>query len=166
MASKPDAVPVLLFVCSGNICRSSMAAAIAQRAADSKTIALRAESCGTRALVGEPAEPNAQEMVSELGLSLAGHRARQVTREMVLDAALVVALTRLHGVQLELLGSDLAECIVSFGDLTGLGDIPDPFGASLDVYCRVRDMLVEGMPDVLREFKARIARSANSARVP
>ena len=166
MASNPQSPPVLLFVCSGNICRSPMAAAIAQLAAERETIVLRAESCGTRALVGDPAEPAAQEMVAELGVSLVGHTARQATREMVLDAALVVALTRLHGVQLELLGSGLAERIVSFGDLTGLGDIPDPYGATPDVYRRVRDMLLEGMPVVLREFKARIARSANNARVP
>ena len=141
-----------------------MAAAIAAQMAARDAVALRAESCGTRALVGDPAEPAAQQTVAELGLTLAAHRARQVTREMALDAALVVALTGLHGVQLELLGPDVAERVISFGDVSGLGDIPDPFGAPPDVYRRVRELLVGGMPAVLSEFKARIARSANESK--
>lgn len=164
MAPDLTAAPILLFVCSGNICRSPMAVAIAEHTARRAGIALRAQSCGTRALRGEPVEPTARATLDELGLSLEEHLARQATREMLLDAALVVGLTRLHCVQLEQLGPDLAPRIVSFGDLTGLGDLPDPYGAQPDVYRRVRDTLIKGMPDVLREFKARIAHSANNAR--
>jgi len=143
-----------------------MAAAIATQAAAGDALALRAESCGTRALVGDPAEPAAQQAVAEIGLTVAPHCARQITREMALDAALVVALTGLHRAQLKVLGPDVAERVISFGDVTGLGDIPDPYGASPDVYRCVRDMLVDGMPAVLAEFKARIARSANKTQTP
>jgi protein-tyrosine phosphatase len=158
--------PLLLFVCSGNICRSPMAVAIAASAAERAGIALRAQSCGTMALVDDPAESVAHETVAELGLSLHAHRARQATAEMLRDAALVVGLTRLHRRQLAQFAPDLAERIVSFDELTGLGDIPDPYGSPPGFYRRVRDTLVEGMPAVLAEFKARIERSANNAQAP
>jgi protein-tyrosine-phosphatase len=144
--------PLLLFVCSGNICRSPMAAALAADAAARDGFDIRVASLGTMALVGERAEADAHRAVAETGLSLAPHRARQATRKAVLEAALTVAATRMHRAWLRAQAPEAN--IMSFDELTGLGDIPDPYGASLNQYRAVREMLRAGMPAVLTALKA------------
>lgn len=144
--------PLLLFVCSGNICRSPMAAALAADAAAREGVDIRVASVGTMALIGEQAEPDAHRVVAELGLSLAPHRARQASRRKVLEATLVVAATRMHYAWLRAQAPEAN--IVTFDELTGLGDVPDPYGATLTEYRAVRDMLRAGMPSVLAALKA------------
>ncbi|HEY6357285.1 MAG TPA: hypothetical protein VIX35_03520 [Vicinamibacterales bacterium] len=144
--------PLLLFVCSGNICRSPMAAVLAADAAARDGLDIRVASLGTMALVGERAEADAHRVITELGLSLAPHRARQANRKAVLEAALTVAATRMHRAWLRAQAPEAN--IASFDELTGLGDIPDPYGASLNEYRMVREMLRAGMPAVLTALKA------------
>src|SRR5262249_31319355 len=150
---RPDA-PLLLFVCSGNIARSPMAAALAERAAKRMHFELRVASAGTAALVGEPAVGEAQRALEEVGVSLAAHRAAQAPRHEILEAALTVTATRQHR---DWVYSRAPEAnIASFNELTGLGDIPDPYGAGPREYRAVRDKLLAGMPSVLAAFKASI----------
>ncbi|MBV8366760.1 MAG: low molecular weight protein arginine phosphatase [Candidatus Eremiobacteraeota bacterium] len=144
----PHAPPLVLFVCSGNICRSPMAAALAVELARHGGLHIRAASAGTSALVGLPAESTAGEAVAEVGVGLREHIASQVSFELVRDASLVVALTRAHAAWLRA-RHPAATNIASFDELTGLGDVPDPYGSSLEDYRRVRDQLIAGMPRVL-----------------
>lgn len=144
--------PLLLFVCSGNICRSPMAAVLAADAAAHEGLDIRVASAGTMALVGEMAQDDAHRALAEIGLSLSPHRARQATRESILEADLAVAATHNHRAWLRNQAPEAA--IASFHELTGLGDIPDPYGSSLDEYRAVRDMLRAGMPSVLAALKA------------
>lgn len=139
-----------------------MAEAIAEAAAREAGLHIRVASSGTMALVDYPAEATAQQAMAEIGLSLDGHRARQATRTEVREAALVVAITRAHHSWLRAREREAAQ-VVSFDDLTGLGDIPDPYGASLEEYRAVRDTLVAGMPRVLAALKARQRTSAKDA---
>lgn len=151
-STQPNDHPLLLFVCSGNICRSPMAAALAAAAAAREGLLIRVASAGTMALIGDPAEPDAQRALAELGLSLAPHRARQASREDIEEAALAVAATRNHRAWLQAHAPDAR--VASFAELTGLGDIPDPYGGGLDDYRAVRDLLLAGMPAVLAALKA------------
>jgi len=161
-ADKPAQAPLLLFVCSGNIARSPMAAALAARAAKRIGFDLRIASAGTMALVGESAAEDAQRALEEVGVSLTTHRARQATRPEILEAALTVAATRQHR---DWVYSRAPEAtIASFDELTGLGDIPDPYGAGLREYRAVRDKLLAGMPAVLAALKASIDGKAKHRR--
>jgi protein-tyrosine-phosphatase len=156
--------PLLLFVCSGNICRSPMAAAVAAQAAAREGFDIRVASVGTMALTGDIADGDAHRAIAEIGLSLAPHRARQASREAILEADLAVAATRNH---LAWLRAKAPEAnIASFDELTGLGDIPDPYGRSMEEYRTVREMLRTGMPSVLAALKASVrarAKHRNSA---
>ena len=86
MAEDGRAAPLLLFVCTGNICRSPMAAAIARAAARDAGVRVRIDSSGTMGIVGAAAEETAQEALEEIGLALHDHRARQTTRDDVREA--------------------------------------------------------------------------------
>ncbi|ANS29746.1 protein-tyrosine-phosphatase [Rhodococcus opacus] len=84
----------VLFVCSGNVCRSP----IAERLTHAYALAhglphLTAESAGVRALVGFPIEPVAARVIEGLGASADGFRARRLRPEMIKCADLVLAMT-------------------------------------------------------------------------
>ncbi|WP_070990085.1 low molecular weight protein-tyrosine-phosphatase [Halofilum ochraceum] len=84
----------VLCVCTGNLCRSPMAAVLlADRlGADGPSVA----SAGTGAVVGEPAAEHARAAVAARGLDLEGHRARQVTASLLREHELVLAAEGSH----------------------------------------------------------------------
>jgi protein-tyrosine phosphatase len=87
----------ILVVCTGNVCRSPVAGAVLRDAlAEIAPGAFEVESAGTRALVGEPAQPEAADVASSLGSTLEGFRARQLTEQMVGRADLVLTLAHRH----------------------------------------------------------------------
>ena len=67
----------ILFVCTGNLCRSPMAEAIAAERCGSD---MEFESAGVHAVTGAPATPTAVSAVHEIGVGLADHRARRLDR--------------------------------------------------------------------------------------
>ena len=90
----------LLLVCTGNVCRSPMAerllvAGLAERSSEGGR-GVEVSSAGTRALAGEAMTPETADLVSRHGGDPAGHRARQVTPQLLAEADLVLALTREH----------------------------------------------------------------------
>jgi protein-tyrosine-phosphatase len=87
----------VLFVCTGNLCRSPTAEAIAWRElAKVPSARLRFASAGTHALEGSPATPRAVVAAAALGADVARHRARALTRRRVRDADLVLCMAAEH----------------------------------------------------------------------
>lgn len=90
----------VLFICTGNLCRSPMAAALLEHdypAASSDTAgALRVSSAGLRALDGQAAHPLAQAAVRAYHATLAEHRARTVTPDLLAGATLILTMERDH----------------------------------------------------------------------
>jgi protein-tyrosine-phosphatase len=146
--------PLLLFVCTGNICRSPMAEVIAREEARIRSVDIRIESAGTSAMLGNPAHEYARDAVRSFGLSLAPHRAKSLTRELVADAALVLAVTRRHRDDLRHFFPRHARKIVSFDDVTGLGDLDDPFGGGAADFETTAALLRKGMPSVLKALES------------
>jgi protein-tyrosine-phosphatase len=151
-----DAKTWVVFVCSGNICRSPLAEAMAAAALRDAGVDAFVISCGTVALTGQPAERGARDEAAGLGLSLDQHRAQSVTRELINDAALVVGVTDRHRDHLRQFFPLERAKIVSFDDLTGLGDIADPYGGGRTDYRMVREQLEEGMPKIVTAVKSRL----------
>jgi protein-tyrosine-phosphatase len=155
MNHRKTAAPLLLFVCTGNICRSPMAAAIVADEAHSAGINLRVASAGTGALFGAPAYSPATDALKIVGLSLAEHRSRPLTRQMVADATLVIAVTGRHRDDLRHFFPNDAAKIVSFHDITGLGDLDDPYGADRLEFLKLRDTLKKGAPKIVAAVAGR-----------
>ena len=147
------ATPSLLIVCTGNICRSPMAEVIARDEARRSHVDVRVLSAGTNALVGNGATERAREAIEALGLSLSNHVAEPLTRDMVADATLVIAVTNRHRDDLRRYFPRCAEKIVSFDDVTGLGDLDDPFGGDLPEFSRLAERLRRGMPAILARLQ-------------
>lgn len=87
----------ILFVCTGNTCRSGMAAGLAREVLRSwgrEDIVV--SSAGTAAQIGVPATPEAIAAAAELGADLQPHRACPLTPELAREADLILTMTRMH----------------------------------------------------------------------
>jgi len=122
----------ILVVCIGNVCRSPVAEALLKRELPDKHI----WSAGMGALVGEPAQPHAQEIAAEHGLDISAHRAQQLSGWMCTQADLILVMEAGHQRELQRLYPSAHGKIRCLGE-TGPGrhfDIQDPYRHPRDAF--------------------------------
>lgn len=85
----------ILVVCVGNICRSPMAEAMLQQALGDKT-GITVTSAGLGALAGHAAAEHSVSLMKERGIDITGHRARQLTPDMISAADLILVMEKGH----------------------------------------------------------------------
>ena len=129
----------VLFVCTANICRSPMAAAIFNALAEDRGLPARAESAGTAALVGQPIASNAEAALQEVGIPCKDHRgARQVSEKMLEEADLVLTVGPRHTATLRQRFGEFAPKVHTLpehaDDNSSHEEIPDPYGSPLIAY--------------------------------
>ena len=123
----------LIFICTGNTCRSPLAAAIFQKLAAERGLPVNIRSAGMAAMEGEPASPNAVQACREIGIDLSAHRSRQLRRDDLSWADLFLVMSPSHAAVLTQAGIPTEKIRIL--------DMPDPYGGSLEVYCACRDAL-------------------------
>jgi protein-tyrosine-phosphatase len=158
-------MPGILFVCTGNTCRSSMAAAIAVHLAKERGMDIPVSSAGIAARAGEPATPAAVAALAAMGIDLAEHRARRLEAAMVNSADVILAMTAAHKEYIRHLFPaaaaktyTLKEYARDEGTATGSEvkddlDIPDPFGSGPELYRSMARELSELVSRVLEKYR-------------
>ena len=131
-----NAIMKILFVCTGNTCRSALAEGIARREAiDRGLIDFEVSSAGTSAWNGAPASDGGLLVALEHGVDLSGHRARQLTREIVEDQDVILVMGPHHLERAEALGGEGKSHLLTHYAAHGSSDraVSDPFGGDLEV---------------------------------
>jgi len=122
----------VLFVCTGNTCRSPMAEAIARAQVQVRAWqAVEVRSAGTSALPGAPASGGAVRAADRGGLDISDHRAAALTSEVVAWADLILTMSVHHAeAAMTLGGVDKTALLTAFasGEEEAATPVPDPFG--------------------------------------
>lgn len=139
----------ILFVCTGNTCRSPMAAAMMNKLlADSKLTDIKSECAGIAANPGEPASGNAIAVMREIGIDLSQHRARQTTQKLVDESDAIYTMTETHAA---IFKTAFPEAVSKI-NILGAG-IPDPFGGDINVYRSCRDTILAALKKLIEQVK-------------
>ncbi|MDM0018626.1 low molecular weight protein-tyrosine-phosphatase [Variovorax saccharolyticus] len=139
----------ILVVCIGNICRSPMAEGLIAAALPNAQVT----SAGLGALVGEPADAIACELMQQRGISIDGHRARQISLDACQRADLILVMDVAQRRAVEeryLFASGKVFRLCEFSDQ----DIPDPYRAGRASFERSLTLIEDGT----RQWLQRISR--------
>ena len=133
----------VVFVCTGNTCRSPMAEAIGQFVADALTtdeLKIEVASAGVAAGYGHPASAQSVQVMHERGLDLLGHSSQQLSYEIIELADTVLTMTPAHAEAAKQIAPDMVHKI---SPLDPVHPIADPIGQPVEVYRHVAEQLEE-----------------------
>ena len=125
----------VLFVCTGNTCRSPMAANILTHIAKRNGFPLEVQSAGIYAIPGDTITPQAQKVLSGAGIDT-NHRAQQVDQRLLQWADIVLTMTTHHKHSILMDFPDVREKVYTLTEYIAADstDIVDPFGAPVEAY--------------------------------
>ncbi|MBQ8143416.1 MAG: low molecular weight protein arginine phosphatase [Butyricicoccus sp.] len=139
----------IIFVCTGNTCRSPMAEGMFRALGGEEKLGLQAASAGLFVQEGMCATAYAVEAMKKYGADLSAHRARQITPEIVNNATYLFCATAAHYDRLIQMYPE-AECKTY---MLMQEDIGDPFGGSLQTYRSCAAQINEGVQQLIAHLE-------------
>lgn len=122
----------ILFVCTGNTCRSPMAASLFNKVAIEKNLDVRIESAGIFANDGEGASNEAIIAMKNYDIDLLPHHSQSINSELIEKSDLILTMTAAHKMVLAPSAPDKTFTLCEYAGIDG--DIDDPFGGDVEEY--------------------------------
>lgn len=134
----------IIFVCTGNTCRSPMAMFLFNKIAKDKGISYIADSAGLAAF-GDPINDNARKALAKIGINDIDYTSKRLSFYMVDEAEKIIVMTNQHKNALISAGVE-SEKIIILGD-----EITDPYGGNPEEYDECLNRISSGIDILLKE---------------
>lgn len=134
----------ILFICSGNTCRSPMAEALMKNKCSAPGD-ITVSSCGLYAFSGDSASAESIEAMKDYGIDLTNHRARAFSEYMIDEYDLFVVMTNEHM-------SALSQFVPKDKIIVLGGGIPDPYGMDVEAYRHCADKINTALDGILAMY--------------
>ena len=145
----------VIFICTGNVCRSPMAEGF-YRHLNEGDDSIRIGSAGISAFDGQAASQHSVDVMRQEGIDISGHASRMLSPEMVNEASHVFGMTRSHCDAVQMMFPEAREKVFVLREfLVGADadfdlDVSDPIGGSLEEYVRTRNLIKEALPSIAK----------------
>jgi len=146
----------IVFVCTGNICRSAMAEHLLRHWSAQRGLGLEVSSCGIAAEGWYEVPAVARRLLAAEGVPEFTHKARLATRDALRGADLILAMTREHADHLTEHYPEFTARVRLLREHAGFGeaDVEDPMGRADEVFARCLGVIKESLEALLRsEFR-------------
>ena len=139
----------ILFLCTGNTCRSPMAEGMFHALHGEEKTGLHAASAGLFTTDGLPASVYAVEAAAEFGADIHAHASRMLTAEMAQNAKYLVCMTGAHYDRVLEMFPQVEDKLFTLSEL----DISDPFGGDLETYRRCAAQIQKAVAHIIERLK-------------
>ncbi|NLY45619.1 MAG: low molecular weight protein arginine phosphatase [Tissierella sp.] len=140
----------VLFICTGNTCRSPMAEGLLKDLSKKKGLGLEVQSAGVFAMDGDAAAINAVQALNRVNIDISDHKSQSVSKGLVDGADLILTMSKSHKQTLLLNHPHVKDKVFLLNEyaLKENKDIQDPFGRDLCNYERTRDEILKALNNI------------------
>ena len=148
----------VLFICTGNVCRSPMAEGLFRDLVEKNDADFNVKSAGVGAQDGQPPSENSVRAMQDLGIDITSQRSQMLTAELAAEADMIIGMTQGHVEMVNLMypqAADKTFMLREFDESLPLHEreIADPIGGSYEIYCLCRNQIREGIDSLLNSIK-------------
>ncbi len=133
----------IIFVCTGNTCRSPMAMFLFNKIAKERNLSVVADSAGLAAY-GDTINPNSAKSLAKIGINSINYTSKPLNYYMIDEADLIVVMENLHKNALLNAGVDSNKILILGGGIS------DPYGGDEEVYFNCLEKISEGIEELLK----------------